>query len=227
VDDSFNVLATFEVPAEDAEEQLFVNNQLSADIVADWVHATKAKNFYELECAARVSLLREYLAEQKRTSTQGVQTASAVADKHHATKDSATTISTVSFEGTTYELRICSIGADAYFEWIDDQGDPIGDMFYELTPKVNSEFIELMTNAVPARADVTKTVYCIALEGDAETGSDWFSSKVARDLRLGATGAELEVPFEMPVPFAATHQEITDLVDSAAWDKTFFPPEQL
>ncbi|MDP2000131.1 MAG: hypothetical protein Q8K22_11140 [Rhodoferax sp.] len=66
-----------------------------------------------------------------------------------------------------------------------------------------------------------KTVYCIALEGEQVTGSLWYHHKSGRDSIIGATGAEFDVPFILDVPEIATHDEITDLVDQAAWNKTY------
>ncbi len=66
-----------------------------------------------------------------------------------------------------------------------------------------------------------KTVYCIALEGEEGTGSLWYYLKAERDSVLGATGAELDVPFTLNVPEIATHAKITGLVDQAAWNKTY------
>ena len=70
-----------------------------------------------------------------------------------------------------------------------------------------------------------KTIYCIALEGNGPTGVDWYSTRAERDAAKGTTGAEQEVLFEMPVPKRATHAQITDLADQAAWAKTYFPKE--
>lgn len=66
-----------------------------------------------------------------------------------------------------------------------------------------------------------KTVYCIALEGDQVTGALWYHLKSGRDSVMGATGAELDVPFTLDVPEIATHDEITNLVDQAAWNKSY------
>lgn len=68
-----------------------------------------------------------------------------------------------------------------------------------------------------------KTIYCIALEGNQVTGVNWYHSAGSRDEMLGATGAEIEITFEMTVPVTANADEITDLADQAAWNKTYVP----
>ena len=67
----------------------------------------------------------------------------------------------------------------------------------------------------------TKTVFCIALEGNWATGSDWYYKQEDRDAAIGNTGAEHDIPFAMKVPFHANRAEITYLVDSAAWNKIY------
>lgn len=66
-----------------------------------------------------------------------------------------------------------------------------------------------------------KTVYCIALEGNAITGSEWRPTKEERDALLGTLGAEEEICFELEVPNRASRAQITDLVDEAAWLQTY------
>lgn len=66
-----------------------------------------------------------------------------------------------------------------------------------------------------------KTVYCIALEGNAVTGVDWYDTDEAREKAKAKTGAEQEIYFTLEVPDEASDDEITDLVDDAAWNKTY------
>ena len=72
-----------------------------------------------------------------------------------------------------------------------------------------------------------KTVYCIALEGNAITGSEWRASKADRDAILGTLGAEIEICFELEVPNNATPEQITNLVDEAAWLQTYNAGKEL
>jgi hypothetical protein len=46
--------------------------------------------------------------------------------------DDYTTLRTDTTPDGETDLRICGFGNDAFFEVIDDLGDPIGDMFYEI-----------------------------------------------------------------------------------------------
>jgi hypothetical protein len=67
----------------------------------------------------------------------------------------------------------------------------------------------------------TKTIFCIALEGDGVTGVDWFAMECDRKKALGNTGATEEVPFEIQVPLNLTDKQITALADDAAWTKSY------
>lgn len=71
-----------------------------------------------------------------------------------------------------------------------------------------------------------KNVFCIALEGNGPTGVDWYRYKENRELAKGTTGAEKEVYFDLQVPVNASDEEITDLADDAAWNKTHFPRDE-
>jgi hypothetical protein len=62
-----------------------------------------------------------------------------------------------------------------------------------------------------------KTVYAIAMEGDAVTGCDWYDTPEAREAAAGRTGAEYEVHFEMEVG-SDDECGITEEVDEACWD---------
>ncbi len=58
-----------------------------------------------------------------------VKTAMEVADRYNISAFS----STILFESKEFALRVCSVGTDAFFEWITVDGDPVGDMFYEIS----------------------------------------------------------------------------------------------
>lgn len=62
---------------------------------------------------------------------------------------------------------------------------------------------------------MTKTVYVIAMEGEAATGCDWHDTREARDARSGRTGAEYEVHFELEVDPGQDHEESDDTDDAA------------
>lgn len=71
------------------------------------------------------------------------------------------------------------------------------------------------------RAKDVRVVYCISLEGEGATGSEWRSTREARDALLGTLGATEEICFELQVPIDTRPDRITKLVDDAAWDKTY------
>lgn len=50
------------------------------------------------------------------------------AQKKHVSRDAVTVLHTVSHEGEEHELRVCGCGTSAYFEWVDQLGDPVGDV---------------------------------------------------------------------------------------------------
>ncbi|RLM48983.1 hypothetical protein DVK02_18320, partial [Halobellus sp. Atlit-31R] len=43
--------------------------------------------------------------------------------------DAATVLHTAVRDDSEYQLRVCGAGARAYFEWVDQLGDPVGDVF--------------------------------------------------------------------------------------------------
>lgn len=67
----------------------------------------------------------------------------------------------------------------------------------------------------------TKTVFCMALDGEGVTGVNWYAMKSDRDQALSTTGATEEIAFEIQVPLNLTGEQITKLVDEAAWDKSY------
>ena len=59
------------------------------------------------------------------------QTAAECASAHNGHADAAHSLATLNLDGQSYELRICGVGQDAFFEWINEGGDPVGDPFFE------------------------------------------------------------------------------------------------
>ena len=60
------------------------------------------------------------------------QTAAECASTHNGHADAAAhSLATLTLDNQAYELRICGVGKDAYFEWINEGGDPLGDPFFE------------------------------------------------------------------------------------------------
>lgn len=65
----------------------------------------------------------------------------------HSNGDARTTIKTVenpdadtdSGDAEMMDLRVCGTGPEAFFEWITEYGDPIGDMFDEIDEDELSE----------------------------------------------------------------------------------------
>lgn len=68
-----------------------------------------------------------------------------------------------------------------------------------------------------------RTVFCIALDGNANTGSNWYDKEMDRDAATGTTGATEEIVFNLEVPALASTEEITKAVDDAAWTKSYTP----
>lgn len=73
------------------------------------------------------------------TLTPNKKTAADVAKYFsHQSEKSCTTLKSIVNDDADVEkneeemidLRICGVGDDAYFEWITEYGNPIGDMFY-------------------------------------------------------------------------------------------------
>ena len=64
-------------------------------------------------------------------------------------------------------------------------------------------------------------IYCIALEGGAIGGVNWYYRKEDRDAALGKTGARIEVEFSMTVPDGSEHDEIDSLADDFYWNKLY------
>lgn len=61
-----------------------------------------------------------------------MKTAKQYADEYQSAPNSAITLTTIEVDGIEYDLQVCDTGDDAFFEWINEDGDPIGDMFYEI-----------------------------------------------------------------------------------------------
>ncbi len=58
-------------------------------------------------------------------------TASEIAAAHNGHTNAASTLATITHDGTGYDLRVCGFGKDAFFEWINEGGDPVGYVFFE------------------------------------------------------------------------------------------------
>ena len=52
--------------------------------------------------------------------------------KGHTNMDSCTTLLSAMHDGDAFEFRICGTGRDAYFEWINELGIPVGDILDEI-----------------------------------------------------------------------------------------------
>ena len=69
----------------------------------------------------------------QQTQTRKVVHASELAAQHgHQSIDSCTTLATIVVDGAEFELRICGKGEGAFFEWINEGGDPVGDVIDSL-----------------------------------------------------------------------------------------------
>lgn len=66
----------------------------------------------------------------------------------HVSRDAVTVLRKALHEGEEYELRVCGCGTSAYFEWIDQRGDPVGDVFTVL------DFDQVEASLAPAVCDV-------------------------------------------------------------------------
>lgn len=71
-----------------------------------------------------------------------------------------------------------------------------------------------------------KKIYCLALEGEAITGVDWYADRSNRDSAIGTTGAEMEIQFDIQVLKTAAPSEITAAAEDAAWHKTYLTEEE-
>lgn len=65
----------------------------------------------------------------------------------HAQRDAATVLHTATRDGEELELRVCGCGTGAYFEWVDQLGDPVGDVFTEV------DFDQVESTLPPADRD--------------------------------------------------------------------------
>lgn len=72
-----------------------------------------------------------------------------------------------------------------------------------------------------------KTVYCIAFDDWAVGGVDWYYDQHERDAAMTNYSQDSSATaFTMGVPDDASDDEITDLVDDAAWNKEYKPDAQ-
>ena len=72
------------------------------------------------------------IAAAAKSDRKLVSACEVAAQKGNIGGDSCTTLATLNVDGTDFDLRVCGTGSEAYFEWINDGGDPIGDVFDEL-----------------------------------------------------------------------------------------------
>ena len=68
----------------------------------------------------------------------------------HVSRDALTVLHTVSQEGKEHELRVCGCGTGAYFEWVDQIGDPVGDVFTEVDFDKVEETLALVDRDIAA-----------------------------------------------------------------------------
>jgi len=79
--------------------------------------------------------------------------AQALAQLHNQNRNSATDVATLDHEGQTLVLRVCGIGSDAFFEWIDaDSSDPIDDIFDDIS--LDSPFCQVAFASEPPKIRV-------------------------------------------------------------------------
>lgn len=76
----------------------------------------------------------------------------------HTGRDGNSTLGSVVLNGEEFELRVLGVGADAFFEWINEGGDPVGDVMDEIAgiPAEKARFLEVLANKHGAKA--TKSV---------------------------------------------------------------------
>jgi hypothetical protein len=67
--------------------------------------------------------------------------------KKHTAGDAATVLYTAARADGEYELRVCGFGVGAYFEWVDQLGDPVGDVFTVV------DFDQVEATLAPAERD--------------------------------------------------------------------------
>lgn len=61
----------------------------------------------------------------------------------HRSKDTNTTLLCHEINDEVYEMRLCGSGAEAFFEWIDESSDPVGDSFAEIDCAPETEIAKL------------------------------------------------------------------------------------
>ncbi len=72
------------------------------------------------------------IAAAAKSDRKLVSACEVAAQKGNIGGDSCTTLATLNVDGTDFDLRVCGTGSEAYFEWINDGGDPVGDIFDEM-----------------------------------------------------------------------------------------------
>ncbi len=81
---------------------------------------------------ARSHVLEDAGLEYKGVFTSAVSSGQMALQCDHLSRDANTTLHTAVLDEGVYQLRVCGRGADAYFEWVDQLGDPVGDVLSEI-----------------------------------------------------------------------------------------------
>ena len=67
-----------------------------------------------------------------RTPAPAMISAKSISVRYNGSKKSITTLAIVTVAGQEFDLRICGRGKEAYFEWINEAGDIVGQPFFEI-----------------------------------------------------------------------------------------------
>ena len=122
-------------PIADGSHQLFIHDDDLDAAIALWAdepeNAYRQRRFYGGECRNAPMCVWIYGSYLVLADDPIRQTAKECAAAHNGHADAATTLASLLHDDQQLDLRICGIDDNAFFEWINDGGDPVGDAFFE------------------------------------------------------------------------------------------------
>ena len=135
----------------DGSRRLFIHDDDLNAAIALWAdepeHAYRQRRFYGGDTRNAPMCAWIYGSYTVLEDEPVRQTAAECASALNGHADAAHSLATLAHDGQDYELRICGIGKDAYFEWINEGGDPVGDAFFEFdgVEREKARFAALLT----------------------------------------------------------------------------------
>ena len=122
-------------PIADGSRRLFIHDDDLNSAIALWEdepeYAYRQRRFYGGETRNAPLCSWIYGSYPVLADAPLRQTATECAAAHNGHPDHATSLGFVTTNDEAFELRICGTGQNAFFEWINAGGDPIGDAFFE------------------------------------------------------------------------------------------------